>query len=112
MYGATASWAPAATRTIPLSTLRTAKWPRPRKAAAGAPPQQALSVVEDAESSVRFQIVYEPLLEAGNGDRAVLPSRESQAGVLLVEILVEMDPLPPGRQLAGDLLREVWIPKE
>lgn len=77
-----------------------------------APPQQALSVIEDAESPVRFQIVYEPLLEAGNGDRAILPSCESQTGVLLVEVLVEMDSLPPGRQLAGDLLREVRIAKE
>ena len=77
-----------------------------------APAQQALSVIKDTESPVRFQVVYEPLLETGNRDRAVFPSCERQAGVLLVEILVENYSLSPGRPPAGDLLWEVRIAEE
>jgi hypothetical protein len=82
--------------------------PSPKKAAL----EQTSSVIEDSESTLRFEITDEPFFEARYSDRSVRPASEGKSGILTVQVFVEPDPLATISGIARDFRREVRVPKE
>ena len=71
-----------------------------------------MSVIEDAEATLRIEITYETFLKPSDSDWAIVPASELESGILAVQVLIQSNPLTAVTLINGDLGREIRVAEE